>query len=52
MAVLRRELHLRAREGPVTAPGTRCSMFDVFFLFATVAFFALSLAYVRGCDGL
>jgi len=27
-------------------------MFDVFFLFATVAFFALSLAYVRGCDGL
>jgi len=27
-------------------------MFDILFLLVTVAFFALSLAYVRGCDGL
>jgi hypothetical protein len=30
----------------------RLQMLDVVFLATTVAFFALSLAYVRGCDTL
>ena len=50
--VLRRALCLRSLERPVVGSGTRCSMFDILFLLVTVAFFALSLAYVRGCDGL
>ena len=50
--VLRRALCLRSLERPVAVSGTRSSMFDILFLIVTVAFFALSLAYVRGCDGL
>jgi hypothetical protein len=30
----------------------RPEMLDIVFLATTVAFFAVSLAYVRGCDGL
>jgi hypothetical protein len=50
--VLRHALRLRSLERPVAVSGSRSSMFDILFLIVTVAFFALSLAYVRGCDGL
>jgi hypothetical protein len=50
--VLRHALRLRSLERPVAVSGSRSSMFDILFLIVTVAFFAFSLAYVRGCDGL
>jgi hypothetical protein len=33
-------------------PQRRPEMLDILFLATTVAFFAVSLAYVRGCDRL
>jgi len=46
----------RSSAGAKTARGTgtasRPLMLDVLFLLATVAFFALSIAYVAGCDRL
>lgn len=33
-------------------PVTEAAMLDAIFLLATLAFFAISLAYVAGCDRL
>ncbi len=41
-----------ARGGAVDRPRRRPEMLDIVFLATTVAFFAVSLAYVRGCDRL
>jgi hypothetical protein len=41
-----------ARTARGTGTASRALMLDVLFLLATVAFFALSIAYVAGCDRL
>lgn len=45
---------MRAREsrGIGGAPGSTGCRMDLLFVAATIAFFAVSLAYVRGCDRL
>jgi hypothetical protein len=49
MAALRVHTVRLARRGSADR-GRSFSMLDIVFIAATAAFFALSLAYVRGCD--